>query len=686
MLDAVKELQNNAVSRIIKVLEAKREVTFKAPTGAGKTHMMAELMNEIIKEQPDTVFVVSSLSKGGLARQNFEKFVEYGEHEFGELNPFLISSEAASEERLFIPENFNVYVLPRDLFRDRARIKDEGSLFNYLYVTSKRMMGCKNVILIKDEAHIATNNLDSLLEAFSKIINISATPKLSRRQIPDVEITDDDAVRCGLIKRVCFGDDHDTVEKAFEKLLQLQKQYIAADFGMKPCLIIQISNAAEAESQLASLKATMALSYKDLHWCLILNKEKNFETNDKVLTRLNPARWKDEVKKNTSTIDVIIFKMVITEGWDIPRACILYQIRDVHSKQLDEQVMGRVRRNPKLLDFESLSAYAQEIATTAYIWGISPLNISRYREVQLRGQKESNPIQEELSIMPTRLKPIFEINTFDLSGFIQQQPNTESFTKKSIFDIYKKCKTLKGETQRLYTSFVKGTDTWFSFMANAEAIDRKVKDIETDYEKNMEICLTEEGCPLMVSVPYKSSFSEGSFRANITNWIWARTDGCSSFNFDSSAEKQWCSILAKIARYRLPNSTETIAKSCIIKEEDVLLWGKNFLENSGIKFEYYLYGIHASYPDFIMKDSKNRIHLFETKSLNEGYGANVKEAEYVEKIEALKKCYLYASKLVPYYFYIPELKDNQWEIHCYHQGDYVQLDELALMFKLSGAS
>ena len=33
--------------------------------------------------------------------------------------------------------------------------------------------------------------------------------------------------------------------------------------------------------------------------------------------------------------------MVISEGWDIPRACMLYQIRDSKSKQLDEQVMGR---------------------------------------------------------------------------------------------------------------------------------------------------------------------------------------------------------------------------------------------------------------------------------------------------------------------------------------------------------
>lgn len=50
----------------------------------------------------------------------------------------------------------------------------------------------------------------------------------------------------------------------------------------------------------------------------------------------------------------------------------LYQVRDTKSVQLDEQVMGRVRRNPRLLDFETISEPAKRLATTALIWGIVP--------------------------------------------------------------------------------------------------------------------------------------------------------------------------------------------------------------------------------------------------------------------------------------------------------------------------
>lgn len=73
-----------------------------------------------------------------------------------------------------------------------------------------------------------------------------------------------------------------------------------------------------------------------------------------------------------SGIDIIIFKLVISEGWDIPRACMLYQARNSRSKQLDEQVIGRVRRNPRLLDYETLSDEAKSLATTAWVWGIAP--------------------------------------------------------------------------------------------------------------------------------------------------------------------------------------------------------------------------------------------------------------------------------------------------------------------------
>ena len=48
MLQEIIDLQNNAVNNILSLLPLKDNITFKSPTGSGKTYMMADLMNKRI--------------------------------------------------------------------------------------------------------------------------------------------------------------------------------------------------------------------------------------------------------------------------------------------------------------------------------------------------------------------------------------------------------------------------------------------------------------------------------------------------------------------------------------------------------------------------------------------------------------------------------------------------------------
>ena len=175
MLAEAAELQEKAVNQLCEKLNAKEELTFRAPTGSGKTHMMADLMDRVLEKEKDVVFLVSSLSKGDLARQNYEKFCQYSVGgEFSHIKPYLISSEIAGEEGLFIPTAFNVYLLPRDLYKQGGRLM-QGAMESFLQnMTFTEAFGGKGktFYLIKDECHIATNNLDNLSKTyFSKIIN-----------------------------------------------------------------------------------------------------------------------------------------------------------------------------------------------------------------------------------------------------------------------------------------------------------------------------------------------------------------------------------------------------------------------------------------------------------------------------------------------------------------------------------
>ena len=132
MLSEAKELQKRAVGDLMDAIKTKDEITFRAPTGSGKTYMMANLMNSIFEERNDVVFLVSSLSKGDLARQNYDKFCEYSEKgDFPCIKPYLISSEIAGEERLFVPIDYNVYLLPRDLYKASGRLM-QGAMESFL--------------------------------------------------------------------------------------------------------------------------------------------------------------------------------------------------------------------------------------------------------------------------------------------------------------------------------------------------------------------------------------------------------------------------------------------------------------------------------------------------------------------------------------------------------------------------
>ena len=198
MLQEVKNLQQRAVADLLrKTAASKRELTFRAPTGSGKTRMMADFMNRVLASNKDVVFLVSTLSKGGLAEQNYDVFKDCADKGvFPEIDPWLISTEISGEETLFIPTDHSVYVLPRDLYKKNGRLM-QGAMLNFLQTLTESYFGYgmgKKIWLIKDECHQATNNLDDLSEKhFQKVINFSATPNLRRGQVPDVQITDEEA-------------------------------------------------------------------------------------------------------------------------------------------------------------------------------------------------------------------------------------------------------------------------------------------------------------------------------------------------------------------------------------------------------------------------------------------------------------------------------------------------------------
>ena len=669
MLQEVKDLQNKAVSQLIQVIkENKKEFTFKAPTGSGKTFMMADFMNRVLLVQKDIIFIVSTLSKSNLAEQNYNSFKELSENRtFTEINPFLINSESSGEGSLYIPTDYNVYVLPRDLYKDKSKLKSEGTFLNFLQTMRDTLFSeskGKRIVLIKDECHIATSNLDELYDYFETVINFSATPKLSRKQNPDVEITNIEAESCNLIKKVELGNEETSLTEALDVFEKVQKDYVN-ELSVNPCFIIQISNKDKAEEELQNtiIPALNDVKHQDLKWVYITGEDKSCKTNDSGIQKLPVSKWKDYMKDKASTISVIIFKMVISEGWDIPRACMLYQIRDSKSKQLDEQVMGRVRRNPRLLDFEKLSDKAKLLACTAWIWGIIPEDKSATRQVKLY---KDYGIEKEFRIKPTKLQNINDSKALDLENFVKNLKD-DKVTHSSIFDLYKNINQSNNDIQSMCYQYSDSYEKWRLFTENLSNIKTTYNEYICDYEKTMFVCED-------VSFPYNSCYIGTDDTLNLNDWIWCRKDSETDFSFDSYAEKRWAEELKDIRSSSIQEVKDLTSTK--------FLWGKNYPFNSEVKFEYYLDGIHSSYPDFVMKDKNGFIHIFEVKSVNVSNKIKLDEKEYKEKIKALENCYKECSKKTGHFFYLPILDNNIWKITRFIDGEksIITLDELKKSF------
>ena len=159
MLQSVIDLQKRAINDVVSWLHVKDEVTFKSPTGSGKTYMMFKIMERLLEKDKNLIFIVSSLSKSDLAYQNHENFVNFCKNK-SIVNPYYIDVETTPEETLYIPLDYNAYSLGRDKYKKGTKLM-QGAFLSFINEIKQTK---KKIILIRDECHQATKNLDELKE------------------------------------------------------------------------------------------------------------------------------------------------------------------------------------------------------------------------------------------------------------------------------------------------------------------------------------------------------------------------------------------------------------------------------------------------------------------------------------------------------------------------------------------
>lgn len=161
--------------------------------------------------------------------------------------------------------------------------------------------------------------------------------------------------------------DSDLLFDAVSEFKKIKNEYkkLELDKGIviRPALLIQVDNESannkEFQKNLSTIKTV--LTENGLAWA------QYFGNGDKDSNRVYGSDFSlTEITDNSSDIDCVIFKIGPSTGWDIPRACMLLQLRNVSSITLNTQTIGRVKRNP----FPMLEKH--EITDKYYIYSNAP--------------------------------------------------------------------------------------------------------------------------------------------------------------------------------------------------------------------------------------------------------------------------------------------------------------------------
>jgi type III restriction enzyme len=360
----LKPFQETAISQLKdkfltlwKLGDTNVNLTFKSPTGSGKTIMMAQFLRDIVSDprfSSANVGFIWITNSDSLAMQSKEKLFSYygGASE----NP-LVDMNNLKEGN--IPKNGVFFINWQKLVskaKDNRKLRTEGesnTTFD-MYLENTHLLK-RDVVLIIDEEHIASDTVlaSDLIKNVIKpriIIGVSATPQTKGIT---VNVDHKDVVREGLIKeKLIFQTAEDLDKKeykgmdqddilltlAFQKRVELVAYYRKLKIDINPLVLIQLPNDDKAS------KDTANMTKQDL----VIN----FLKSKGVLTH-EIAVWLSEDKVNLSDVEVgnspvsfLLFKQAVATGWDCPRASVLVMFREIKKPTFAIQTAGRILRMP----------------------------------------------------------------------------------------------------------------------------------------------------------------------------------------------------------------------------------------------------------------------------------------------------------------------------------------------------
>jgi len=343
-------------------------LVFKAPTGSGKTIMIAQFLKDLTGDpqfNADKTFLWFSFSEESYQQSKKKLFDYYG----GANELDLLDLNDLNRGKL---EKNNVFFINWQKIKDSTkdgrklrRANEQGLTFdNFIKATQE---DGRELILIVDEEQSGGRLSLALVQDILNLVNpriiliVSATPveNPSNDDIEDkkagyIRVKREDVVEAGLIKEKIITQSKEDIEAvkkkeydqdlllldlAFSKRLDLVDCYKKLKLNINPLVLIQLPNDDKAT------KETMDQSKLDIVKNYLRDKKVD---DDKVAIWLSDKKENlESIEKNDSSVDFLIFKQAAATGWDCPRAGILVMFREIKKSDFHIQTVGRILRMPE---------------------------------------------------------------------------------------------------------------------------------------------------------------------------------------------------------------------------------------------------------------------------------------------------------------------------------------------------
>ena len=394
-------------------------LVFKAPTGAGKTIMMAEFLrclDDNYQFHEDKAYLWISFGGDESYTQSKNKLYRYF-NEGTDMN--LKDINNLSEGKLYKNNIFFInWSKIKGTDKESKKLRKSGgvgyggaAVFDEFIQKTKKE---RDIILIIDEAHTEAgehlplyNEIIDLLEP-RIIIKVTATPKdlpnisdVSQKKAGFVEALESDVIASGLIKEKIITQTEEEIkqlgnknlsdkdiadimiELAYNKRIELKKYYGELGLDINPLVMIQLPSDFKEKEEVQANQKNLVLSYLKRKGV----KEKEIAiwlSGDKDIKKLK------YITDNNNKINFLIFKVAPATGWDCPRAEILVMFREIGSPTFHTQIIGRIKRMPEG------HHYKKEELNKAYIY-------TNYNKNHIRDIKEVEN-QNKPPIYYTKLK------------------------------------------------------------------------------------------------------------------------------------------------------------------------------------------------------------------------------------------------------------------------------------------